>query len=131
MGDRTRKNANSFLKPKGCVRVRFRGSVLFHFVTSNMAATSVDAMDVEDKGKNEETAPALSQAQKQLYDRQIGAYGMKMMSKLVKKAVLIVGLRGLGVEIAKNVILAGPRKVTVADAGMVDAIDLSAQFYLR
>lgn len=72
----------------------------------------------------------LSREQKALYDRQIGALGMATMQKLVKQRVLIVGLRGLGVEIAKNVILAGPAAVTVADAGVVDVADLSAQFYL-
>jgi ubiquitin-activating enzyme E1 len=30
------------------------------------------------------------------------------MGKLIKMKVAIVGLRGLGVEIAKNLILAGP-----------------------
>ena len=43
-----------------------------------------------------------------LYSRQIGTYGLEMMGKLVKMKVLIVGMRGLGVEIAKNLILAGP-----------------------
>ena len=43
-----------------------------------------------------------------LYSRQIGTFGMETMSKLVQMKVLIVGLRGLGVETAKNLILAGP-----------------------
>lgn len=33
------------------------------------------------------------------------------MKRLVKKKVFIQGLRGLGIEIAKNLILAGPDKV--------------------
>ncbi len=43
-----------------------------------------------------------------LYSRQIGTFGLETMGKLVKMKVLIVGMRGLGVEIAKNLILAGP-----------------------
>ena len=43
-----------------------------------------------------------------LYSRQIGTFGMETMGKLIKMKVLIVGMRGLGVEIAKNLILAGP-----------------------
>ena len=43
-----------------------------------------------------------------LYSRQIGTFGMEMMGKLIKLKVLIHGLRGVGVETAKNLILAGP-----------------------
>ena len=38
-------------------------------------------------------------------------------------------LRGLGVEIAKNVILAGVKSVTLADDAPVEMADLSSQFY--
>ncbi len=43
--------------------------------------------------------------------------------------VLVSGLRGLGVEIAKNLILAGVRAVSLQDSGAVEARDLSSQFY--
>ncbi|KAJ1974171.1 E1 ubiquitin-activating protein [Dimargaris xerosporica] len=44
--------------------------------------------------------------------------------------VLIVGLRGLGVEIAKNVILAGVKSVTLYDPEPAQITDLASQFYL-
>ena len=50
-----------------------------------------------------------------LYSRQIGAYGIETMSKLVNMKVLVVGMKGLGVEAAKNIILAGPGSVTISD----------------
>jgi ubiquitin-activating enzyme E1 len=53
------------------------------------------------------------------------------MGKLVKMNVLIVGLRGLGVETAKNLILAGPRSVTLFDPNPVSWGDLSSNFYCR
>ena len=37
------------------------------------------------------------------------------MAKLVQLDVLIVGINGVGIETAKNLILAGPNKVTVYD----------------
>ena len=40
-----------------------------------------------------------------LYSRQIGTFGMEMMGKLIKMNVIIIGQRGVGVEIAKNLIL--------------------------
>jgi ubiquitin-activating enzyme E1 len=45
--------------------------------------------------------------------------------------VLIVGLRGVGVETAKNLILAGPNTVTLYDPTTVSIEDLSANFYLN
>lgn len=52
------------------------------------------------------------------------------MGKLIKMDVLIVGLRGLGVETAKNLILAGPRSVTLYDPTTVSIADLGSNFYL-
>ena len=37
------------------------------------------------------------------------------MKKLVKLRVLIAGMTGVGIETAKNLILAGPKKVTLWD----------------
>jgi len=56
---------------------------------------------------------------------------MEMMGKLIQMKVLIVGLRGLGVETAKNLILAGPRSVTLYDPTLVSWGDLSSNFYTR
>lgn len=41
--------------------------------------------------------------------------------------VLICGMRGLGVEVAKNVILAGVGSVTIQDKGTTEWGDLSSQ----
>lgn len=49
------------------------------------------------------------------------------MRRMGKADVLIAGMRGLGVEIAKNVILAGVRSVTVQDESVVEWRDLSSQ----
>ena len=46
-----------------------------------------------------------------LYSRQSGTFGLETMGKLIQMNVVIVGMRGLGVEIAKNLILAGPKSV--------------------
>ncbi|KAI8322085.1 ubiquitin activating enzyme [Martensiomyces pterosporus] len=45
--------------------------------------------------------------------------------------VLVVGLKGLGCEIAKNIILAGVKSVTLYDPEKVEVSDLSSQFFLR
>jgi len=53
------------------------------------------------------------------------------MGKLIKMKVLIVGMRGLGVETAKNLILAGPNSVTFYDPNPTEIRDLGANFYLN
>ena len=50
-----------------------------------------------------------------LYSRQIRTYGIEIMKKLQNLKILIIGLRGLGIEIAKNLILAGPKEVKIYD----------------
>ena len=65
-----------------------------------------------------------------LYSRQIGAYGIETMSKLINMKVLIVGLKGLGVEAAKNIVLAGPGSVTLCDDEPTEIKDLGGNFFL-
>lgn len=65
-----------------------------------------------------------------LYSRQIGTFGMETMGKLIQMKVLISGLRGLGVEVAKNLILAGPAMVILHDDSIAEQRDLGANFYL-
>jgi len=66
-----------------------------------------------------------------LYSRQIGTFGLETMGKLIKMKVLIVGQRGLGVEVAKNLILAGPGQVDIFDPTMAKVEDLGSNFYLK
>jgi ubiquitin-activating enzyme E1 len=65
-----------------------------------------------------------------LYSRQLYVMGHEAQRKMGASSVLIVGLNGLGVEVAKNVILAGVKSVTLYDSKTVSYVDLSAQFYL-
>ena len=65
-----------------------------------------------------------------LYSRQIGAFGMDIMGKLLKLKVLIIGMRGLGVETAKNIILCGSQLVDIYDPNLVKITDLGSNFYL-
>ena len=52
------------------------------------------------------------------------------MKKLIHLKILIIGLRGLGVEIAKNIILVGPNHVSIFDPEIVKINDLGANFYI-
>ena len=65
-----------------------------------------------------------------LYSRAIIAYGLETMKKLSQLKVFIYGLRGLGIEIAKNIILNGCEEVSIYDPNLVKINDLCSNFYL-
>lgn len=58
---------------------------------------------------------------------QLAVYGKESMRRMATANVLIHGLNGLGVEIAKNVVLAGLKSITLHDRVEVTLRDLSAQ----
>ncbi|XP_071463175.1 ubiquitin-like modifier-activating enzyme 1 [Marmota flaviventris] len=66
-----------------------------------------------------------------LYSRQLYVLGHEAMKHLQTSSVLVSGLQGLGVEIAKNIILGGVKAVTLHDQDTAQWADLSSQFYLR
>lgn len=66
-----------------------------------------------------------------LYSRQLYVLGHEAMKRMGASNVLIVGLKGLGVEIAKNIALAGVKSLTLYDPAPAAIADLSSQFFLR
>ncbi|KAI8895600.1 hypothetical protein BC833DRAFT_600708 [Globomyces pollinis-pini] len=66
-----------------------------------------------------------------LYSRQLYVLGHEAMQKMSKSNVLIIGVHALGVEIAKNIILAGVKSVTLLDKNHITLNDLSSQFFLH
>ena len=67
----------------------------------------------------------------QLYSRQIVAFGFNAMNKLSKLNILIYRISGLGLEIAKNIILSGPKKVSIFDDKKIKIEDLGSNFYIN
>ncbi|PRW20689.1 Ubiquitin-activating enzyme E1 2 isoform A [Chlorella sorokiniana] len=74
-------------------------------------------------------APAV-EIDEDLHSRQLAVYGKESMRRMATANVLICGLGGLGVEVAKNVILAGVKSITLHDRAEVTLRDLASQFYL-
>eukprot|EP00795_Rhopilema_esculentum_P000848 gene849-10596_t len=75
-------------------------------------------------------APGDADIDEGLYSRQLYVLGHEAMKKMGASNILISGLNGLGVEIAKNVILGGVKSVTLHDADVCTMLDLASQFYL-
>ena len=65
-----------------------------------------------------------------LYSRQLGSIGTESMIKFSKMKILLLGLRGLGVEILKNLILEGPNRVDIYDPNFISLSDLNSNFFI-
>ena len=65
-----------------------------------------------------------------LYSRQITTFGIDTMTKIQFLRVLIVGLRGLGIEIAKNIVLSGIKELKISDENISLINDLGSNFFL-
>ncbi|KAH3762914.1 ubiquitin activating enzyme E1 [Pelomyxa schiedti] len=77
-----------------------------------------------------ESGSSAMQIDDALYNRQRYVLGDNAMKKMSVSDVFISGLSGLGVEIAKNVALAGVRSITLHDTVLTSLHDLSTQFFL-
>lgn len=66
-----------------------------------------------------------------LYSRQLYVLGHEAMKRMGQSNVLVIGLKGLGVEIAKNIALAGVKSLTLYDLTPAAIADLSSQFFLH
>ena len=77
------------------------------------------------------TAPGLSADEMALYDRQIRLWGAQAQERIRSANVLLISLRALGTEIAKNLTLAGISSLTIVDDEPVTEEDLGAQFFVR
>lgn len=85
---------------------------------------------IADMAKNGSTSRAPAEIDEGLYSRQLYVLGHDAMRRMASSDVLISGLGGLGVEIAKNVILGGVKSVTLHDDVVCKLTDLGSQFYL-
>ncbi|TMW48314.1 hypothetical protein DOY81_006603 [Sarcophaga bullata] len=65
-----------------------------------------------------------------LYSRQLYVLGHDAMRRMANSDILLSGLNGLGLEIAKNVILGGVKSITLHDNDNCSINDFSSQFYL-
>ncbi|CAK7220978.1 E1 ubiquitin-activating protein [Sporothrix bragantina] len=89
----------------------------------------VTRMQVDESAGAE--AGAGAEIDESLYSRQLYVLGHEAMKRMSSSNVLIVGLKGLGVEIAKNIALAGVKSLTLHDPAPVAIADLSSQFFLH
>ncbi|ODM22263.1 hypothetical protein SI65_03109 [Aspergillus cristatus] len=79
----------------------------------------------------ENTTQSISADEIALYDRQIRLWGLKAQEKLRSANILLITIKALANEIAKNLVLAGIGGLTILDHEAVTEEDLGAQFFVR
>ena len=101
-------------------------------MTSTSSSMDIDspAAAVE-KLKQQAVANGNDEIDEGLYSRQLYVLGHEAMKRMGSSNVLVVGLRGLGAEIAKNIALAGVKSLTLFDLKPAALQDLSSQFFLH
>ena len=72
-----------------------------------------------------------SKIDKDLYSRQIFTYGLELMEKISDLKILIIRSRGLGIEIAKNLILKGLNEIYVSDKNICKIKDLDTNYFIK
>lgn len=85
-------------------------------------------MDKTNKSSNDKQMSDVDESQ---YSRQLHTFGADAQKALENTSVLISGLSGLGLEIAKCVIMTGVKSVTLHDTKFVSQIDLSSNYYAK
>ncbi|KAM7394215.1 hypothetical protein PAMP_021028 [Pampus punctatissimus] len=66
-----------------------------------------------------------------LYSRQRYVLGDSAMHQMAQSSVFLSGMSGLGIEIAKNIVLAGVKAVTLHDTKRCETWDLGSNFFIR
>ncbi|CAJ2514264.1 Uu.00g023830.m01.CDS01 [Anthostomella pinea] len=95
-------------------------------MTSGGEVDLVTRLQVDDA-----TISGTTEIDESLYSRQLYVLGHEAMKRMGASNILIVGLKGLGVEIAKNIALAGVKSLTLYDPTPAAMSDLSSQFFLH
>lgn len=73
----------------------------------------------------------VGEVDEKLYSRQLYVMGHEAQRRMMQSSCLLIGCSGLGVEIAKNCILAGIHSITMVDPTPPNAFDLGGNFYLN
>jgi ubiquitin-activating enzyme E1 len=99
--------------------------------TNTTSGQESNDVDMETKMQVDESVVGNNEIDESLYSRQLYVLGHEAMKRMGASNVLIVGLKGLGVEIAKNIALAGVKSLTLYDPAPASIADLSSQFFLH
>ncbi|KAK4458491.1 hypothetical protein QBC42DRAFT_300244 [Cladorrhinum samala] len=93
--------------------------------------TLPEDVDLVTRMQVDESVVGTTEIDESLYSRQLYVLGHEAMKRMGASNVLIVGQKGIGVEIAKNIALAGVKSLTLYDPTPAAIADLSSNFFIR
>jgi ubiquitin-protein ligase/predicted secreted protein len=101
----------------------------------NEGKTNLDAVDVSDDKEmsidtTQQEIDVNDEKVKDRWSRYIGAMGVEAVSKQAAANIFLSGAGAVGIEIAKNLVLAGCKSFTLHDTVQATVNDLSGQFYI-
>ncbi|CZT21272.1 related to NEDD8-activating enzyme E1 regulatory subunit [Ramularia collo-cygni] len=102
-----------------------------HNGTNGTTTTAIPTTNGTGESNATTAMPGLSAEEMAQYDRQIRLWGAEAQQRIRSANILLISLRALGTEIAKNLTLAGVESLTIVDEGLVVEEDLGAQFFVR
>jgi len=70
----------------------------------------------------------ITEQEAELYDRQIRLWGLDAQKRLRSSRVCVIGVGGLGCEVAKNLVLSGVKELKLVDDVKVSEEDATCQF---
>eukprot|EP01096_Ripella_sp_DP13-Kostka_P012752 TRINITY_DN5393_c0_g1_i1.p1 TRINITY_DN5393_c0_g1~~TRINITY_DN5393_c0_g1_i1.p1 ORF type:complete len:290 (-),score=142.09 TRINITY_DN5393_c0_g1_i1:220-1089(-) len=94
------------------------------------ATTEAEDQVMEENIAHKEDGKGISEDEAAIYDRQIRLWGLETQNRMRQASLLLIGLNGANVEVAKNLVLGGVGSVAICDPTIVSVHDLSANFFL-
>ena len=88
-------------------------------------------MSYDDSKKEQKSMNLNDDTVKDRWSRYIGAMGIEAVRRQANSTILVYGAGGLGIEIAKNLVLSGCKELILQDNKVTTFYDLSSQFYLK
>ena len=97
----------------------------------NLDKVDMSYDDNNDNKKEQKQMNLNDDTVKDRWSRYIGAMGIEAVRRQANSTILVYGAGGLGIEIAKNLVLSGCKELVLQDNKITTFYDLSSQFYLK
>ncbi|GME78243.1 unnamed protein product [Ambrosiozyma monospora] len=79
---------------------------------------------------NNKDTSTLTADEIKLYDRQIRLWGLEAQTRMRHSRILVLNLTSIGVEVVKNLMLAGIGSLTLCDSSILTEQDLNGNFFV-
>ena len=130
--DELESTLNSLSLPQQLKRKEEEERIETEKKVEKMKFANLDKVDMSYDDKKEQKSMNLNDDTiKDRWSRYIGAMGIEAVRRQANSTILVYGAGGLGIEIAKNLVLSGCKELVLQDNKTATFYDLSSQFYLK